>query len=146
MEDSPFCLQVLHTYFFKNYVSIMANLDDYNKITDLKKHMQNLRSILKLVAQDYNGRKPSSTSSECMQSFLEDGFTESWQLSLKQSNYKLGLASVIVPSLGLPLHNFFLFFNAKFRMLHTSLYISMSTRNNYLASHLVTKAHVITNN
>jgi 4-amino-4-deoxy-L-arabinose transferase-like glycosyltransferase len=32
---------------------------------------------------------------ECMQYFLEDGFTKSWQLSLKQSNYMLGLPSVI---------------------------------------------------
>jgi len=110
-----------------------GQLGHYNRIIDLKKHMQNLKSILELGAQDCNREKLSPTSSECMQSFIEDGFTKSWQLSLKQSNYMLGLPSVIVSSLGLPLHNFFLFFNAKFRMLHTSLYISMSTRNNYLA-------------
>ena len=144
MEDSSFYHLVLYTHFSTDCVS--SQLDNYNRITGLKQYMQNLRIILELVAQDCNSGKPSPTSSECMQFFLEDGFAKSWQLSLKQSNYKLGLPSVNVSSLGLPLHNFFLFFKAKFRMLHTSLYISKSTRNNYLASHLVTKAHVITNN
>jgi hypothetical protein len=36
MKDSPFYLQVLYTYFLNDCVSVMANLNDYNGITNLE--------------------------------------------------------------------------------------------------------------
>ena len=51
MKDSSFNLQVLHTYFFNGCVFVMANLNDYNGITNLEE------------AQDCNRGKPGPTSS-----------------------------------------------------------------------------------
>ena len=45
------CYRVLHTYFFKNSVSTKVNLDNYNGHIDPIEHIQNIRSIVKLVMQ-----------------------------------------------------------------------------------------------
>ena len=38
--------------FFKDYVPVKANLDSYNSLTDLRKHIQNEQCILTLVTLD----------------------------------------------------------------------------------------------
>ena len=49
LGDSPLCHIVLHTHFFKKYVTTKAIWDNYDDLTYSKKHIQNIRSILKVV-------------------------------------------------------------------------------------------------
>jgi hypothetical protein len=41
---------VLHTHLTKDFVDVKANLDNYDSHTNLREHVQNIRSILELVA------------------------------------------------------------------------------------------------
>jgi hypothetical protein len=52
--DSFLSRWVLHTHIPKDYISTKMTLDNYNSFTDLKEHIQNLYSILKLVIYDSN--------------------------------------------------------------------------------------------
>jgi hypothetical protein len=40
---------VLHTHLTKDSVAVKANLDNYDGLTNLREHVQNIRSILELV-------------------------------------------------------------------------------------------------
>lgn len=52
--DFSSCHRVLHTYFSYDSVSTKTNLDNYNGLIDPIKHIQNIRSIIKLVMQKSN--------------------------------------------------------------------------------------------
>jgi hypothetical protein len=52
--DFSSCHRVLHTYFFKDSVSTKANVGNYNGLIDPIEHIQNIRSIIKLVMQKSN--------------------------------------------------------------------------------------------
>jgi hypothetical protein len=42
---------VSHTHFFKDRVATNANLDNYDDLINLKKHIQNIINIIELVIQ-----------------------------------------------------------------------------------------------
>jgi hypothetical protein len=52
LGDSPFYWQVSHTHLSQDYVSVKANLGNYNGLTNSREHIQNIQSILDLVTQD----------------------------------------------------------------------------------------------
>jgi len=50
--ESLFCHKILHTWLFKDYVSMKANIENDKGIINLWKNIKNVISILEVVTQD----------------------------------------------------------------------------------------------
>lgn len=46
------CQKILHTQLFKNLISSKVSLKNYEGLTNLHEHIQNIKSIIKLITQD----------------------------------------------------------------------------------------------
>jgi hypothetical protein len=52
IRKSLLCQKILHTQLFKDLVSSKVSLKNYEGLTNLHEHIQNIKSILKLITQD----------------------------------------------------------------------------------------------
>jgi len=52
IKDSPLSMRVLNTRMPRDYLATKKTLDNYDGLTDLREHVQNICSSLKLVIQD----------------------------------------------------------------------------------------------
>lgn len=50
--ESLLCHRILHTWLFKDYVIIKPTLENYEGLTYIQEHIENIKSILELVIQD----------------------------------------------------------------------------------------------
>lgn len=52
IRKSLLCQKILHTQLFKDIISSKVSLKNYKGLTNLHEHIQNIKSILKLITQD----------------------------------------------------------------------------------------------